>query len=138
MSGYPIMLNLGLLFLRVSLACLMLFAHGLPKLMKFGELSSKFPDPLGVGSTTSLVLAIFAEVACAVLMALGILTRFSAVPLIVTMTVALFVVHADDPWKAKELSAVYLAGFISVLLAGGGLFSLDAVLRSWFVRERKS
>lgn len=43
---------------------ILLMSHGLAKWSHFGELSTTFPDPLGVGHRTSLVLAIFAEVFC--------------------------------------------------------------------------
>jgi putative oxidoreductase len=41
------------------------------------------------------------------------------------MMVALFVVHASDLWKVKELAAVYLAVYVSLALTGAGQFSLD-------------
>ena len=44
---------------------LLLMSHGIAKLQNFEALSATFPDPLGLGSRTSLVLAIFAEMVCA-------------------------------------------------------------------------
>jgi putative oxidoreductase len=41
------------------------------------------------------------------------------------MMVALFAVHASDPWKVKELAAVYLAVYVSLAFTGAGQFSLD-------------
>lgn len=63
--------SLGLLILRVGLGSLMLFGHGLGKLLSFSERAGDFADPLGVGSTTSLVLTILAEFFCSVLLILG-------------------------------------------------------------------
>lgn len=138
MSGYPICQNLGLLVLRVSFGCLMMLGHGLPKLMNFGQMSESFPDPIGLGKSISLSLAIFAEFGCGLLLILGLLTRLATIPLITTMAVAALLVHGSDPWQKQEMAVVYLAAFVSILVAGGGLFSLDAVLRSWFFRERKN
>ena len=41
---------------------LLLMSHGIAKLQNFEALSATFPDPLGVGSRVSLVLAVFGEV----------------------------------------------------------------------------
>src|SRR6056297_84350 len=64
--------SVGLLILRLFTGGCMLIAHGWGKLTSFGELSSKFPDPIGLGSAPSLALAIFAEVVCAIAVMLGL------------------------------------------------------------------
>lgn len=117
----------GLLLLRVAIGCLML-VHGIQKVMAFNQLSSSFPDPLGMGSQFSLISAIGAEVGCSLLLIVGLGTRFAAVPLAFTMVVALFLVHAKDPWQMKELAAVYLSVYASLVFTGGGEFSLDRLL----------
>lgn len=121
--------DIGLLVLRVGVGAFMLFAHGWGKLAGFGELAGKFPDPIGVGSTVSLVLAIFAEVLCALLVIVGLGTRFAAVPLLVTMLVAAFVVHADDPWSKQEFALLYAIPFLTLVFTGGGRYALDSLIR---------
>ncbi len=120
----------GLLLMRLGFGGLMLLFHGAPKLLGFSENVLIFPDPLGVGSQFSLILAIFAEVFCAAAVVLGLLFRFALVPLIVTMGVAFILVHGADPFVKKELSAVYLTAFTSMLFLGPGTLSLDSVFRS--------
>ncbi|QEG22846.1 DoxX family protein [Mariniblastus fucicola] len=117
----------GMLLLRIGIGAMML-VHGLAKLNGFNEMSGSFPDPMGVGSQLSLILAIGAEVGCSVLLMVGLGTRLAAIPLAFTMIVALFVVHGSDPWKAKELAAVYLLVYSTLVLTGPGKFSLDHVL----------
>lgn len=121
--------DIGLLVLRVGVGAFMLVAHGWGKLVGFGDLAGQFPDPIGLGSTVSLVLAIFAEVLCALLIVLGLGTRFAAVPLLVTMLVAAFIVHADDPWAKKEFALLYAIPFLTLIFTGGGRYALDAVVR---------
>ena len=104
-----------------------MLVHGIPKLMGFSGMADKFPDPLGMGSQLSLISAIGAEVGCAVLLIVGLGTRFAAIPLAFTMFVALFLVHGADPWKAKELAAVYLCGYLAIVFTGAGRISLDHV-----------
>lgn len=107
----------------------MLFAHGWGKLTKFGELSGKFADPIGLGSAPSLALAVFAEVFCAIAIMLGLFTRAAAIPLLITMLVAAFVVHDADPFQKKEFALLYAAPFLMLILTGAGSFSVDAKLK---------
>ncbi|MCO6045042.1 DoxX family protein [Aeoliella sp. ICT_H6.2] len=117
----------GLLAMRVAIGCLML-VHGTQKVMGFGQMADVFPDPIGMGSQLSLIAAIGAEVGCSILLILGLGTRLAAVPLAFTMLVALVLVHSADPWNVKELAAVYLSVYVSLMLTGPGEFSLDHVL----------
>jgi putative oxidoreductase len=125
----PFGADLGLLVMRLGFGFAMLMLHGLGKLQGYAEMSSKFPDPLGVGSQTSLTLAVFAEVACAGLLAAGLFTRFAALNLAITMGVAFFMVHkgALSGEGSGEMALVYLIGFVGLFLSGGGAFSLDRV-----------
>jgi putative oxidoreductase len=120
--------SLGLLLLRLAVGGMMLVGHGWGKLINFGEKASVFPDPLGVGSMTSLSLAVFAEVFCSIGIILGLATRFVAIPLTITMFVAAFIIHSDDPWQKKEFALLYLAPFLTLIFTGAGRFSLDAVI----------
>ena len=127
----PASADFGLLVLRLWLGLSLLILHGWGKLTGFTEQSAKFPDPLGVGPTTSLSLAVFAEVICAFLLAIGLFTRLTALSLITNMVVAFFMVHKASLRAGPgsgELAYVYLAGFVTILLAGPGRFSLDRLI----------
>lgn len=127
MPSQKLSLAIGLLLLRAAFGSLML-VHGTQKLAGFGAMADQFPDPLGMGSQLSLVAAIGAEVGCSLLLILGLGTRLAAIPLAFTMFVALFVVHASDPWQVKELAAAHLAVYVSLAFTGPGPFSLDQLL----------
>ena len=120
--------SLGLLFLRVCIGLMMALGHGLGKFANFPQAAISFPDPLGVGHTLSMGLAIFAELLCSVLLVFGLFTRLAAVPLIITMLVAALIIHADDPWQKKEMALLYLVPFVTIFFAGPGNFSMDRVL----------
>jgi len=121
------MQNIGIFLLRVATSCLML-THGLPKLLNFGEMLQKFPDPIGVGVTLSVILVIGAEFFCSVLIILGVATRLMVVPLIITMLVAAFIVHAEDPFVKKEFPLLYAVIYTSLLFLGSGAYSLGSRL----------
>lgn len=121
--------DLWLLILRVGIGASML-THGIPKLqmlMAGGDIA--FADPFGIGDFWTLVLTVFAEVLCSGLLILGFLTRLAAIPLSITMTVALFIIHGADPFGKKEMALLYLLVYLTLLVFGGGNFSLDRVIR---------
>lgn len=91
----------GALLLRLTAGVTIFWQHGLVKLMQFGELSTTFPDPIGVGHTLSLTLLLFAELVCAALVVLGLWTRVATIPLIIAMAVAAFLANGDQPF-AKQ------------------------------------
>jgi putative oxidoreductase len=120
--------DIGLLLLRAYVGGGMLIAHGLPKLFSYAEKSGNFPDPLGVGTSASLMLVIFSEVLCALFVALGIKTRYTAIPLFITMMVAAFIIHASDPFAVKELAILYGVGYLTLIFTGGGQLTVE----KWF------
>lgn len=120
--------NLWLLIYRIALSAFML-THGIPKLERLLSGSGgNFPDPLGVGSNLSLILTVFGEVVAPVLVMVGFSTRLSAVPVAFAMAVAAFLVHGPDPFARKELALMFLLGFITITVMGGGRYSVDTLL----------
>lgn len=126
----PRSVDAGLLVLRLGLGLSLFWLHGLGKAMKFSELLQKFPDPLGIGHPASATLAVFAETICALLLALGLFTRFAALNIAVTMAVAFSLVHkfALSGEYSGELAYLYLLASVPLFIAGPGRFSLDAML----------
>ena len=113
-----------LLIVRVVFG-VMLMNHGIDKWANYQELSAVFPDPLGIGSPLSLGLAIFGELACSMAFIIGFLYRLAMIPMIFTMCVAFFIVHADDPFAVKELAFVYLVVFVLMYIVGPGKVAVD-------------
>ena len=117
----------GLLLLRVGIGGLML-THGIPKISKLAESPIKFPDPIGLGSSTSLVLTIIGEVIAPILIIIGLKTKLASIPAAITMFVAFFIIHASDPIGKKEKALLYLICFVVIFLTGAGKYSLDGLL----------
>ena len=114
-----------LLFARISIAALML-THGIPKLgMLLSGEPVQFMSVMGMSPQVSLGLAVFAEVICSVLLLAGLGTRLAVIPLIVTMLVAVFIIHANDPFTAKEPGLQYLLVYFMLFILGAGRYSLD-------------
>lgn len=106
----------------------MLMWHGVNKIIDFSSLAAVFPDPLGMGSRISLVLAIFAEVICAAGVMAGAFYWLALIPIIFSMCVILFVVHGAQDFAAKELPVIYLVMFTLLFISGAGRFSLDSIV----------
>ena len=118
-----------LLIVRVGIAALML-THGIPKLlMLLSGAPVQFPPVMGMGVKMSLALAVFAEVFCSIFILAGFATRLAVVPLIVTMLVAVALIHSADPFAAKEPALHYLLVYIVLLFAGSGKYSIDRLLQ---------
>ena len=112
--------------MRVVLGATLFFKHGLEKATHFSQMSSHFPNPLHIGSHASLIFALLSDAICSLLAVLGLGTRFAAFIIVVNMSVALyFVHHMALRQEHGEMMMVYIAGFIALIFAGGGRFSLD-------------
>ena len=94
-----VFISVILLVVRIVFGILMM-NHGIDKWANYQELSTVFPDPLGIGSPLSLGLAIFGEL-------------------------AFFIVHGNDPFAVKELAFVYLVVFVLMYIIGPGKFAVD-------------
>ncbi len=124
--------DLGLLIFRLGISGLML-THGIPKLIKFfGSEPVVFRDPLGFGEVTTFTLAVIAEFLCSILIILGLGTRLAVIPLILTMAIVAFIVHASDGFGSQELPLLFLTGYILLFFTGSGKYSLD-----WYFLSKK-
>lgn len=119
--------NLATFVLRATLGVLMV-PHGYNKLVHFAEKQKEFMNFLGIGPTTSLVLVVFAEFFCAIFLVMGLFTRVTAAILAIVMAVAVFKAHNGEVFGDGEMGMLFLGGFISILLLGGGKASLDGLL----------
>lgn len=127
----PVHPDIALLILRVWLAGGMIVLHGWGKVGRLTAGSVKFADPYGLGPELSLTLAMLAEVGAAALLAIGLGTRWAALALIFTLGTAFFAAHGaalSGPGNG-ELPFVYVAGFVAILLAGPGRYSVDERLK---------
>ena len=122
----------GLLLVRL-VAGGMMMTHGWAKIQHFTQLSQTFADPIGLGAKASLILIIFAEFGCSILLALGLLTRLAAIPLIIGMIVAAFFTHPEFALGQSELALLYLAIVVAFLIMGAGRYSLDHLIRERWV-----
>jgi len=101
------------------------FCTRLGQTAKIQQFAGRF---LQLGHKTSLCLVIFAELFCSLFIVLGLFTRLTVVPLIITMLVVIFGHNAGKPWTDSEQAYTYLAGYLTLLFCGPGKASVDGMM----------
>ncbi len=119
--------NTALFLLRLSVGILMMM-HGYEKLKNFSTLEPKFMNFLGMGSSFSLALLIFAEFFCSMFLILGLFTRLAVIPLIIATCVMVFKAHNSDVFGDGEIATLYLTSYVVLLLVGAGRVSVDSMI----------
>ncbi len=117
----------AMLVLRLGTGLLMM-NHGYDKLIHFGSMHGKFMNFMGIGTSLSLALVIFAEFFCSIFLVLGLFTRLATIPLIITMSVVLLKAQNAEVFGKGELPALYLAAYFVLLLVGPGRVSVDGMV----------
>ena len=117
--------DLGLFFLRASGALFLLWVHGLPKLLNYSEQLKLIEDPFHLGAPVTLLLAIFAEVLCPLLIVAGVAVRLACLPILAVLLVALLVVHPQWSLAEGQFAWLLLILFSSILIAGPGRLALN-------------
>jgi putative oxidoreductase len=120
--------NFAMLLQRVVVGLMLLIAHGLPKISNFNEMSRTFFDPFQIGHRNTLLLSIFAEVFCSMLLVLGLFTRIAAFIIVLNLSCAVFLYHKGQPLRNVELGIIYLTSVFSILLLGPGRVSVDGMM----------
>lgn len=138
----------GPLFLRLIIG-FGFMAHGWAKLSKgtpagFEKLLTQLGVPLP--HLTSWIASLV-EVFGGLAILLGCFVGAAAIPLIVTMLVAMFTIHINYGFSSiktigltpqgpvfgppgYEINLLYIAGLISLITTGAGVFSIDSLLAS--------
>ena len=128
--------RVGLLILRLGFASLLIGFHGWTRLGRaigyvfygqpwtFVNLVERLGFPM---PAVFAVLSASAESVGALLVAVGLFTRWGAALIAINMGVALF--NEASKGDPLELPALYFLGAVAILLLGPGPWSLDGILR---------
>ncbi|MBT1703692.1 DoxX family protein [Chryseosolibacter indicus] len=119
--------DVAVLLLRILVGSLFTY-YGYSKLLAFEQIVPMFKNYTGLGVKASLVLAIIGELGGGILILIGLLTRFAATMIFITMCVAYFVAHANDPFDVKQLAFVYLILSVVIFILGSGRLSVARLI----------
>ena len=141
----PFLSDLGLLVLRVFTGTLLIH-HGYEKLANIENFADAFVRPLHLPFPILLsYIAAFSEIGGSWLLITGLLTRFGALAILGTISVAIYhaIITAGFNIFLLELLGLYFAAAAAVLAVGPGCFSIDELIVRRFsaagaVRETES
>ena len=126
----PLLADVGLLVLRVFTGTLLIH-HGYEKLANIDNFADAFVRPLHLPFPIALsYIAAFSEIGGSWLLIMGLLTRFGALAILGTITVAIYhaVITAGFNIYLLELLGLYFAAAAAVLAVGPGRFSIDELI----------
>ena len=124
LSPVSIDTDVATLLLRVFFGGM--FVHfGYGKIEMYDAILPNFGDLIGIGSKLSFQLVIFAEFFCGLFVLLGFATRFSVIPIFITMVVAYFIAHANDTFNDKMPAFIFMVLCLPVFILGSGKYSID-------------
>ena len=133
----PFLSDLGILILRVITGTLLIH-HGYEKLANIENFADAFVRPLHLPFPILLsYIAAFSEVIGSWLLITGLLTRFGALAIMGTISVAIYhaIITAGFNIYLLELLGLYFASAVAVLALGPGLFSIDELIVRRFSPE---
>ena len=122
--------SFGLLWLRVLTGLGMIY-HGQGKLFEPGRMEGFAKGVADMGFPIPEVFAwaaALSEFGGGILLVLGLATRPAALMVFITMAVAAFIRHGDDPFSKKELALAYWVISGAVLCLGAGAWSVDSLI----------
>ena len=129
--------SFGLLILRLSIGT-MLIHHGYEKLADIENFADAFVRPIGLPFPIfSSYIAAYSEIYGSWLLIVGLLTRFGALAIIGTITVAIYhaIVTSGFNIYLLELLALYFSSAISIICLGPGKFSADYLINEVFINK---
>ncbi len=135
MRSFPARADIGLLVLRVWIGTALFFRHGWEKRPgQWQHFVTNFPDPVGIGPYASFFIAFGGDFLCALLLIVGLGTRWVALFCFANIFVAWALVHhfaffGEGPGSDHgELIVLYLGALMTIVIAGGGRATIDSFL----------
>lgn len=133
----PFLSDLGILVLRVVTGTLLIH-HGYEKLANIENFADAFVRPLHLPFPILLsYIAAFSEVIGSWLLITGFLTRFGALAILGTISVAIYhaIITAGFNIYLLELLGLYFGAAIAVLAVGPGRLAIDELIVRRFSPE---
>ncbi len=123
--------SLGFLVLRLCVGVLLVH-HGFEKLNDIENFAEAFVKPLHLPFPILLsYVAAFSEIAGSWMLITGLGVRFGALAIFGTMTIAIYHAVSINGFNIYllELLGLYWGGALCLILNGGGMFSIDHLIR---------
>lgn len=116
----------GLLVLRLAVGVSLFIDHGWHHLNNLKTIQTG--DPLGMGGERWVYVVLMGQAIGPLLIALGLLTRISALACAVVAGAGFFMLAEDATVTQHESALLYFAIFVALLFTSAGDFSIDGLL----------
>ena len=129
--------SLGFLVLRLCVGVLLIH-HGFEKLNDIDNFADAFVRPLHLPFPITLsYIAAFSEIGGSWMLITGLGSRFGALAILGTMSVAIYHAVSINGFNIYllELLGLYWGGAMCILLNGAGMFSVDELIKRTFNRS---
>jgi putative oxidoreductase len=127
------------LLVRLCLAAVFI-PSGWGKLHDLGKVTEFFTELRIPWPHLNAVVVAFSELVCGALLLVGLMSRLAALPLIVSMTIAILTAKRADIGSPIDLFAVdeliYVVLAVLILVRGAGAISADGLLARRFLPRR--
>ena len=126
--------SFGFLALRLCIGILLMH-HGFEKLDNIENFANAFVKPIHLPFPITLsYVAAFSEIAGSWMLITGLLTRFGALAILGTMSIAIYHAVYINGFNIYliELLGVYWGGALCIILNGPGQFSIDHLFKLMF------
>ena len=126
--------SFGFLALRLCIGILLMH-HGFEKLDNIENFAHAFVKPIHLPFPITLsYVAAFSEIAGSWMLITGLLTRFGALAILGTMSIAIYHAVYINGFNIYliELLGVYWGGALCIILNGPGQFSIDHLFKLMF------
>lgn len=124
------------LFLRLFIGAI-LFTQAITKSQQYPFLEGEYPSIGGLSAAEVVSLVGVVEVVAGVMITVGFLTRLTAAVMAVVMLGAALLFFPHQSFDEGELKVVYAGIYITLLISGGGRYSLDATLLPLWSKRRR-
>ena len=128
--------SFGLLILRLSIGTMQIH-HGYEKTADIENFADAYVRHIGIPfPIIASYIAAYSEIYGSWLLIAGLLTRFGALAVVGTITVAIYhaIVTAGFNIYLLELLVLYFGGAFCILCYGGGDFAIDRLLRKFRIK----
>lgn len=125
--------NAALLAFRLLLYYEIFRVHGLKKLAKDGGEAEVVPNPLQLPPKLNQSIADFSDIIAPFLIALGLATRLSVLPILAVTLTGYFVFHRKDVLSIRDIPYMYSISYLFIFLVGAGRFPADFYLYEFFI-----
>lgn len=119
--------DIAILYLRLFMGGVTLL-HNIGKMQTYNEIIEGYPALLFDSPTITFAIFTIVEVAFAMMIMSGLWVRFASFLMALGMFLSIFVVLPTAGMTAGTLQFIYMGVYIFFVIAGGGKYSMDALL----------